>query len=91
MKNIECYYKDGSLIFCTTQEYPYNTANKILNVFNLLGLNSTVREKSQDQFNVVGHLQVNYDPFIHQEKKWKDVIFQLKRTKDLLETKMKSF
>ncbi|WP_215233328.1 hypothetical protein [Dyadobacter linearis] len=85
MKNIECHYKDGSLVFCTTNSYTYATAHKILDVFNFLGLVSRIRLKSGQSFNVVGRLPVNYDPFIPDQGKWNDVVSQLVETKQALE------
>lgn len=89
-KHIECHYKDGALVFCTTENYPYQTASKILDIFNVLGLVSAVREKSNNLFNVVGKLHVNYDPFLKQENKWNDLLLQLVRTKSMLENNLTS-
>jgi hypothetical protein len=85
MKNIECHYKDGSLIFCTKHGYTYPNAHRILDIFNINGLISTVREKPDHLFNVVGRLPVNYDPFSNHSKKWNYVVSELKRTKATLE------
>lgn len=89
-KHIECHYKDGALVFCTTENYSYQTASKILDIFNVLGLVSAVREKSNNLFNVVGKLHVNYDPFLKQENKWNDLLLQLVRTKSMLENNLTS-
>jgi len=89
-KHIECHYKDGALVFCTTDNYPFQTASKILDAFKVIGLVSAVREKSNNLFGVVGKLYVNYDPFIKQENKWNDMVSQLVHTKDMLENNLKS-
>jgi hypothetical protein len=89
-KHIECHYKDGALVFCTTDNYPFQTASKILDAFKVIGLVSAVREKSNNLFAVVGKLHVNYDPFIKQENKWNDMVSQLVHTKDMLENNLKS-
>jgi len=91
MRNIECHYKDGSLVFCTTHAYNYQIAHKILNEFTVMGLVATVRGKSGGLFNVIGRLPVNYDPFINNVNKWNEVILELKRTKETLEQKVQAF
>ncbi|QRQ99933.1 hypothetical protein [Dyadobacter sandarakinus] len=90
-KSVKCYYKDGSLIFITTSSYPYPTAHKIRGVFNVLGLVSSVSKKSNDLFDVVGRLYVNYDPFNSHAAKWEDVIIKLSRMKATLEDKLRIF
>ncbi|NIJ53987.1 hypothetical protein [Dyadobacter arcticus] len=91
MKNIECHYKDGSLIFCTTHSYNYTTAHKILDVFNVQGLISVMRKKSGDSFLIIGSLPVNYDPFNNHNNDWNAVISELKRTKETLELEVQAF
>ncbi|WP_026631535.1 hypothetical protein [Dyadobacter alkalitolerans] len=92
MKNhIECHYKDGALVFCTTHSYSYTTAHQILDVFNVLGLVSKLRVKSSDLFSVVGRLHVNYDPFQNDPGKWSEVVSELVRNKTFLEEKLESF
>ncbi|KAA0993117.1 hypothetical protein [Dyadobacter aurulentus] len=90
MKNIECHYKDGSLVFCTTHCYPYAKAHKILDVFNVMGLVSRIRLKSGQSFNVIGRLPVNYDPFIPDQGKWTDVVSRLVETKQALENEVQA-
>ncbi|MCF2490954.1 hypothetical protein [Dyadobacter sp. CY347] len=92
MKNhIECHYKDGALVFCTTHSYSYNTAHEILNVFNVLGLVSKLRVKPANLFGVVGRLHVDYDPFHNDPGKWNEVVSELVRNKTFLEERICSF
>jgi len=92
MKNhIECHYKDGALVFCTTHSYSYSKANEILDVFNLLGLVSKMRVKSANMFGVVGRLHVDYDPFHNEPEKWSLVVSELVRNKTFLEEKLEAF
>ncbi|MCF0051944.1 hypothetical protein MUK70_09140 [Dyadobacter chenwenxiniae] len=92
MKNhIECHYKDGALVFCTTHGYSYSRAHEILDVFNVLGLVSKLRNKSSDLFWVVGRLHVDYDPFQHEPEKWNQVVSELVRNKTFLEEKLEAF
>ncbi|MCE6990021.1 hypothetical protein [Dyadobacter sp. CY323] len=90
MRNIECHYNDGSLVFCTTQDYTITNAHKILNIFHVAGLVSTIREKSNDLFNVVGQLPVDYDPFGTNSDKWSEVVSELTKTKEVLEQEVKA-
>ncbi|MCE7068527.1 hypothetical protein [Dyadobacter sp. CY326] len=83
--NIACHYQDGALVFCTTHSYTYNDANEILNLFNVLGLSSTLQVKSTEHFNVIGHLNVDYDPFHKESGKWSEVMTQLIANKSYLE------
>lgn len=89
--NIECHYKDGALVFCTTHSYSYSTAHEILNVFNVLGLVSKLRTKSSDLFSVVGRLHVDYDPFQNKPEKWGEVVSKLVKNKAFLENRLQSF
>ena len=89
--NIKCHYKDGALIFCTTQSYNYDTAHEILHEFNVLGLVSRLLVKSANLFSVVGRLHVNYDPFDHEPGKWNDVVSELVKNKSILEKQLQPF
>ena len=88
--NIACHYKDGALIFCTTHDYSYNEAHEVLNVFNVLGLVSRLRVKSNDIFTVVGRLNVGYDPFHNEPGKWTEVMSQLVKNKSILEKQLEA-
>jgi hypothetical protein len=90
MKSIECHYKDGSLVFCTTKSYPYAAAHKILDAFNVLGLTSKMRVKADESFNVVGRLPVDYDPFAENHDNWDQVVSTLVHTKRELETQVQA-
>ncbi|MCF0040655.1 hypothetical protein [Dyadobacter fanqingshengii] len=89
--HIMCHYKDGALVFCTTNSYSYSKAHEILDVFNLLGLVSKLRVKSSNLFGVVGRLHVDYDPFQHEPGKWSEVVSELVRNKTFLEEKLEAF
>lgn len=92
MKNhIECHYKDGALVFCTTHNYSRKTAAEILDVFNVLGLVSEIRDKPSNQFGVIGRLKVDYDPFQGEPGKWSDLISELTRNKSFLEERLEAF
>ncbi|KQS28119.1 hypothetical protein ASG33_17180 [Dyadobacter sp. Leaf189] len=90
MKNIECHYKDGSLVFSTTKSYSYATAHEVLDAFNLVGLNSRIRLKSGESFNVIGRLHVNYDPFKVNHGNWNEVVSALMHTKRELESRVQA-
>lgn len=89
--NIECHYKDGALVFCTTHSYTYSTAHEILDVFNVLGLVSKMRVRSTDLFSVVGRLHVDYDPFQHKPEQWSEVVSELVKNKTFLEKRLQTF
>ncbi|WP_221391663.1 hypothetical protein [Dyadobacter sp. NIV53] len=90
-KHIICHYKNGSLLFCTTEGFQPKTAHQILDIFNHQGLTSLLEPKAKNLFQVVGRMFVDYDPFADGTSKWRKVISQMTCTKDALENKLKPF
>ena len=90
-KHIICHYKNGSLLFCTTEVFQLTAAHEILNIFNDQGLTSLLEQKAKNLFHVVGRMYVDYDPFVNGNNKWGELLSQMSCTKNVLEDKLKPF
>jgi len=90
-KHIICNYKNGALLFCTTEAFKLDAANEILEVFNEQGLVSLLEPNAKNVFHIIGRIHVNYDPFVKGNDKWEDVLTRMTSIIEILEAKLKAY
>ena len=86
-----CHYKNGALLFCTIDSFERDRACEIMELFIRRGLASALRPKDNNRYQVVGRLNLYYDPFARTSIKWGEVLERMNLIMQLLENDLMPF
>ena len=87
-KHIVCNYKNGALLFCTSDVFETKKAFEILEVFNRQHLRSVCEPDGVNRFRIVGKMNLYYDPFVLGAMTWAEVLAKMTVTMDALEKEL---
>jgi c-di-GMP-related signal transduction protein len=90
-KRVICHYKNGALLFRTIGSFERNRACEIMELFIKRNLVSALKPRGNNLYQVVGRLNVCYDPFEKTSIKWEEVLQKMNTTKQQLDKDLQPF